>query len=77
MMASIDEDVEKSSLADQDDVRNGVSNKSITEEERSKFERVTPSSKSSRSGDHRRSRRNLPEYDRREGRVVSRRYSDI
>ncbi|GJT64246.1 hypothetical protein Tco_1015726 [Tanacetum coccineum] len=33
MMASIDEDVEKSSLADQDDVGSGVSSKSITEEE--------------------------------------------
>ncbi|GJR33798.1 hypothetical protein Tco_1209482 [Tanacetum coccineum] len=50
---------------------------SISEEERSKFECVTPSSKSSRSGDHRRSRRDLPEYDTREGRVVSRKYSDI
>nr|GEY35758.1 DNA/RNA helicase, DEAD/DEAH box type, N-terminal [Tanacetum cinerariifolium] len=48
MMASIDEDVEKSSLADQDDVKSG---------------HVTPS-RSSRRGDHRRSRigvkNNLP-----------------
>nr|GEY27533.1 protein root primordium defective 1 [Tanacetum cinerariifolium] len=36
----------------------------------------TPSSRSSRSGDHCRSRRDSPEYDRREGRVVSRKYSD-
>ncbi|GJV82363.1 hypothetical protein Tco_1522261 [Tanacetum coccineum] len=34
--------------------------------------RVTPSSRNSRSGDHRCSRRDSPEYDRREGRVVSR-----
>ncbi|GJR73814.1 hypothetical protein Tco_0086179 [Tanacetum coccineum] len=34
--------------------------------------RVTPSSRSSRSGDHRCSRRDSPEYDRGEGRVVSR-----
>ncbi|GJW95377.1 hypothetical protein Tco_0175049 [Tanacetum coccineum] len=40
MMASIDEDVEKSSLADQDDVGSGL-------------QRVTPSSRSSRSSDHR------------------------
>ncbi|GKA28627.1 hypothetical protein Tco_0714872, partial [Tanacetum coccineum] len=32
--------------------------------------RVTRSSRSSRSGDHRRSRRDSPEYDRREGWVV-------
>ncbi|GJR86103.1 hypothetical protein Tco_0210114, partial [Tanacetum coccineum] len=31
--------------------------------------RVTPSSRSSRSGDHCCSRRDSPEYDRREGRV--------
>ncbi|GJX50105.1 hypothetical protein Tco_0276950, partial [Tanacetum coccineum] len=31
--------------------------------------RVTPSSRSSRSGDHHRSRRDSPEYDRHEGRV--------
>ncbi|GKC95827.1 hypothetical protein Tco_1161269 [Tanacetum coccineum] len=61
MMASIDMDVEKFSLADQDDVGSG---------------RVTPSSRSSRSSDHRRSRRHSPEYDRREGRAVSRRYID-
>ncbi|GJU93711.1 hypothetical protein Tco_1318467 [Tanacetum coccineum] len=36
------------------------------------LERVTPSSRNSRSGDHRCSRRDSPEYDRREGRVVSR-----
>ncbi|GKB62220.1 hypothetical protein Tco_0918406, partial [Tanacetum coccineum] len=30
----------------------------------------------SRSSDHRRSRRHSPEYDRREGRAVSRRYTD-
>ncbi|GJX23419.1 hypothetical protein Tco_0227864, partial [Tanacetum coccineum] len=36
MMASIDEDVEKSSLADQDDVGSGVSSKNqIAEKERS------------------------------------------
>nr|GEV32795.1 DNA/RNA helicase, DEAD/DEAH box type, N-terminal [Tanacetum cinerariifolium] len=87
MMASIDEDVEKISLADQDDVRNGASSsgqnksrkyydssgsitfESITEEERSKFECVTLSSKSSKSGDHRRSRRDLPVDDRREADV--------
>ncbi|GJW97590.1 kinase-like domain-containing protein [Tanacetum coccineum] len=40
MMASIDEDVEKSSLADQDDVGSGL-------------QRVTRSSRSSRSSDHR------------------------
>ncbi|GJZ11527.1 hypothetical protein Tco_0546286 [Tanacetum coccineum] len=39
-------------------------------------DRVTPSSRSSRSSDHRRSRRHSPEYDRREGRAVSRRYTD-
>ncbi|GJV09714.1 hypothetical protein Tco_1351255 [Tanacetum coccineum] len=38
--------------------------------------RVTPSTRSSRSGDHRSSRRDSTEYDRCEGRVVSRRYSD-
>ncbi|GKF03814.1 hypothetical protein Tco_0034482, partial [Tanacetum coccineum] len=38
----------------------------------SHLERITPSSRSSRSGDHRCSRRESPEYDRREGRVVSR-----
>ncbi|GJV70382.1 hypothetical protein Tco_1490377 [Tanacetum coccineum] len=59
MVASIHEDVEKASLADQDDVGIG---------------RVTPSSRSSRSSDHRRSRHHSPEYDRREGRAVSRRY---
>ncbi|GKC49733.1 hypothetical protein Tco_1072478 [Tanacetum coccineum] len=39
-------------------------------------ERGTPSSRSSRSGDHQRPRRDSPEYDRRDGRVVSRKYSD-
>nr|GEW27351.1 hypothetical protein [Tanacetum cinerariifolium] len=34
--------------------------------------RVTPSSRCSRSGDHRRSRRDSPKYDRHESRVVSR-----
>ncbi|PWA41532.1 DNA/RNA helicase, DEAD/DEAH box type, N-terminal [Artemisia annua] len=96
MIASIDEDVEKSSLADQDDVgtwkwsssgqnqnrkyRDSSGSKtfdseSITEDERSAryvstshSEHVTPSSRSSRSDDHRRSRRYSPEYDRREGR---------
>ncbi|GKA91578.1 hypothetical protein Tco_0813448 [Tanacetum coccineum] len=38
--------------------------------------RVNPSSISSRSSDHRRSRDDSPEYDRREGRDVSMRYSD-
>ncbi|GJZ92657.1 pre-mRNA-splicing factor ATP-dependent RNA helicase DEAH7 [Tanacetum coccineum] len=42
----------------------------------SHFERVTPSSRCSRSSDHRRSRDDSPEYDRREGRDVSMRYSD-
>ncbi|GJU62967.1 hypothetical protein Tco_1244802 [Tanacetum coccineum] len=117
MMASIEEDVEKSTLADQDDVGSGGSSsaqnksrkyrdssgsktfdsdkKSITEEYLLEMSfnlvnkikllylignqsciRVTPSSRNSRSGDHRCSRRDSPEYDRREGRVVSRRYSD-
>ncbi|GJZ26681.1 hypothetical protein Tco_0570934 [Tanacetum coccineum] len=103
MTTSIDEDVEKSSLADQDDVGSGVSNggqnKSrmyrdsigsktfdsdcqTTEERSARYastslsERVTPSTRSSRSGDHRSSRRDSTEYDRCEGRVVSRRYSD-
>ncbi|GJR86582.1 hypothetical protein Tco_0210593 [Tanacetum coccineum] len=40
------------------------------------LQRVTPSSRSSRSSDHRRSRDDSPEYDRREGRDVSLRYSD-
>ncbi|GKE63825.1 hypothetical protein Tco_1514192 [Tanacetum coccineum] len=40
------------------------------------LQRVTPSSRSSRSSDHRRSRDDSPEYDRREGRNVSLRYSD-
>ncbi|GKB24366.1 hypothetical protein Tco_0863767 [Tanacetum coccineum] len=59
MMASTDEDVEKSSLVDQVDIR------------------VTPSSRSSKSGDHQRSRCNKLEYDRHDGRVVLRKYSDI
>ncbi|GKC14303.1 hypothetical protein Tco_1011085 [Tanacetum coccineum] len=70
MMASIDEDVEKSSLTDQDDVGSGVSARYAST---SHAKRVT-SSRSSISGDHRRSRRDSPEYDRREVRVVSRRY---
>ncbi|GJW29346.1 hypothetical protein Tco_0046221 [Tanacetum coccineum] len=36
----------------------------------------TPASRSSRSGDHQRSRRDSPEYDRSDGRAVSKRYSD-
>ncbi|GJX07312.1 hypothetical protein Tco_0195244 [Tanacetum coccineum] len=102
MMASMDEDVEKTSLTDQDDVGSGVSssgqNKSrkyrdssgsktfdsdsqTTEERSARYastshaERDTPS-RSSRSGDRRRSRRDSPEYDRHQGRVVSRRHSD-
>ncbi|GJY03108.1 zinc finger, PMZ-type containing protein [Tanacetum coccineum] len=92
-VSSMDEDVEKTSLADQDDVGSGVSssgqnksrtyrdssgsktfdsgNNSQTTEERSAryastshVERDTPS-RSSRSGDHLRSRRDSPEYDRR------------
>ncbi|GKB09890.1 hypothetical protein Tco_0843813 [Tanacetum coccineum] len=39
-------------------------------------ERGTPSSRSSRSGDHQCPRRDSPEYDRCDGRVVSRKYSD-
>ncbi|GKF09544.1 hypothetical protein Tco_0043768 [Tanacetum coccineum] len=66
MMASIDEDVEKSSLTDQDDVGSGVSARYAST---SHAKRVT-SSRSSISGDHRRSRRDSPEYDRREVRVV-------
>ncbi|GJW40851.1 hypothetical protein Tco_0066696 [Tanacetum coccineum] len=78
MTTSIDEDLEKSSLVNHDDVGSGVSssgqNKSrnqTTEERSAKYastslsERVTPSSrssKSSRSGDHRRSRRDSTEY---------------
>ncbi|GJR99360.1 hypothetical protein Tco_0315869 [Tanacetum coccineum] len=42
---------------------NGSAQSGLNERE----ERVTSSSKSSRSGDHRRSRRDLPKYDRREG----------
>ncbi|GJY73177.1 retrotransposable element Tf2 [Tanacetum coccineum] len=98
------EDVEKSSLADQDDFGSGVSSSgqnisrkyrdssgcktfdsgdSQTTEERSAryastslSEPGTPSSRSSRSCDHQRSRRDSPEYDRREGWAVSRKYSD-
>ncbi|GJS18303.1 zinc finger CCCH domain-containing protein 37 isoform X2 [Tanacetum coccineum] len=61
MMASIDEDVEKSSLTDQDDVGSAVSssgqikNRKYRDSSGSK-NHVTPSSRSSRSGDHRRSR---------------------
>ncbi|GJZ46007.1 hypothetical protein Tco_0593603 [Tanacetum coccineum] len=40
------------------------------------IQRVTPSSRRSRSSDHRRSRRDSPEYDSHEGRAVSRRYID-
>ncbi|GJV21122.1 hypothetical protein Tco_1370142 [Tanacetum coccineum] len=71
MMASIDEDVEKSSLADHDDVGSKT------------FDSVKPLNmlpphflRSSGRDDHRCSRRDSPEYDRHEGRVVSRRYSD-
>ncbi|GJY24731.1 hypothetical protein Tco_0398389 [Tanacetum coccineum] len=35
------------------------------------IKRGTPSSRSSRSGDHHRSRRDSPEYDRRDGRVMA------
>ncbi|GJX62007.1 hypothetical protein Tco_0294907 [Tanacetum coccineum] len=38
------------------------------------FERGTPSSRSSRSGDHQRFRRDSLEYDRRDGRAVLRKY---
>ncbi|GJW17513.1 hypothetical protein Tco_0024949 [Tanacetum coccineum] len=112
MTTSIDEDVEKCSLADQDDVGSGVcssgQNKSrkyhdssgsktcdsvfdlivmffnvygqTTEERSTRYastslsERGTPSSRSSRSGDHQCFRRDSPEYDRRDGRAVSRKY---
>ncbi|GKC25693.1 hypothetical protein Tco_1027843 [Tanacetum coccineum] len=81
MMASIDEDVEKSLLADQDDVGSGIDLivrcfSMLQKASTSHSERVTPSSRSSRSSDHRRSRDDSPEYDRREGRDVSLRYSD-
>ncbi|GJS18439.1 hypothetical protein Tco_0412911, partial [Tanacetum coccineum] len=89
MMASIDEDVDKSSLTDQDDVGSGFhlivmfyNVYSQTAEERSAryastshSERVTPS-RSSTSGDHQCSRRDSPEYDRRDGRAISRKYID-
>ncbi|GJW66695.1 pre-mRNA-splicing factor ATP-dependent RNA helicase DEAH7, partial [Tanacetum coccineum] len=103
MMASMDEDAEKISLADQDDVGSGVSSIKPLKNDLldlllphiescilrmnviSDFhpyqilslylQRVTPS-RSSRSGDHRRSRRDSPECDRRDGRVVSWKYSD-
>ncbi|GJZ29308.1 hypothetical protein Tco_0573955 [Tanacetum coccineum] len=39
-------------------------------------QRGTPSSRSSRSGDHQCRRRDSPEYDWRDGKVVSRKYSD-
>ncbi|GJS38318.1 hypothetical protein Tco_0563361 [Tanacetum coccineum] len=61
MMASIDEDVEKSSLADQDDIGSGLSSSGQNENRKYRDSsgsknHVTPSSRSSRSGDHRRSR---------------------
>ncbi|GJU06670.1 putative ribonuclease H-like domain-containing protein [Tanacetum coccineum] len=96
MMASIDEDVEKSSLADQDDVGSGGSSSAQNKSRKYRdlsgsktrhlphilrfapipLQRVTPSSRSSRSSDHRRSRDASPDYDRCEGRNVSLRYSD-
>ncbi|GJX55419.1 hypothetical protein Tco_0285316 [Tanacetum coccineum] len=73
MMASMDE--AESTYRDSSGSKT-FDSESITEEERfaiyastSHLERVTPSS---RSGDHRCSRCDSPEYDRREGRVVSR-----
>ncbi|GKD60546.1 hypothetical protein Tco_1298055, partial [Tanacetum coccineum] len=39
------------------------------------FVRVVPLHRSSRSSDHQRTRRDSPEYNRRDGRVVSRKYS--
>ncbi|GKD48497.1 hypothetical protein Tco_1277473 [Tanacetum coccineum] len=65
MMASTDEDVEKSSLIDQDVIGSGVSVYGYASTLLS--ERVTPSSRSSKSGDHQHSRCNIPEYDRHDG----------
>ncbi|GKE49910.1 hypothetical protein Tco_1481168, partial [Tanacetum coccineum] len=55
------EDVEKSSLADQDDIGSGLSSSGQNENRKYRDSsgsknHVTPSSRSSRSGDHRRSR---------------------